>query len=58
MTKLHDKHDVFGFHIVNFPIMSSNIPLALAYGVYASQLIAMPVVARIIVTFYHATWPW
>ena len=24
-TKLYDKHDAFGFHIVNFPFMSSNI---------------------------------
>ena len=29
----------FGFHIVNFPFMSNNIPSAPAYGVYASQLI-------------------
>ena len=39
MTKLYDKRDTFGFHIVNFPFMSSNIPSAPAYGVYASQLI-------------------
>ena len=38
-TKLYDKRDAFGFHIVNFPFMSSNIPLAPAYGVYASQFI-------------------
>ena len=38
-TKLYDKHDAFGFHIVNFPFMSINIPSAPAYGVYASQLI-------------------
>ena len=38
-TKLYDKCDTFGFHIVNFPFMSSNIPSAPAYGVYASQLI-------------------
>ena len=38
-TKLYDKHDAFGFHILNFPFMSSNIPSAPAYGVYASQLI-------------------
>ena len=38
-TKLHDKRDAFGFHIVNFPFMSNNIPSALAYGVYAFQLI-------------------
>ena len=38
-TKLYDKSDAFGFHIVNFPFISSNIPSAPAYGVYASQLI-------------------
>ena len=37
-TKLYDKRDTFGFHIVNCPFMSSNIPSAPAYGVYASQL--------------------
>ena len=25
-TKLYEKRDAFGFHIVNFPFMSSNIP--------------------------------
>ena len=39
MTKLYDKRDAFGFCIVNFPFMSSNIPSAPAYGVYAFQLI-------------------
>ena len=39
MTKLDDKGDAFGFHTVNFPFMSGNIPAAPAYGVYASQLI-------------------
>ena len=38
-TKLYDKRDAFGFYIVNFPFMSSNIPSAPVYGVYASQLI-------------------
>ena len=38
-TKPFDKLDAFGFHIVNLPFMSSNIPSAPAYGVYASQLI-------------------
>ena len=38
-TKLYDKRDAFGFHIVNFPFMSSNIPSAPAHGVYASQLV-------------------
>ena len=35
-TKLYDKRDAFGFHTVNFPFMSSSIPSAPAYGVYAS----------------------
>ena len=38
-TKLYDKCDAFGFQIVNFPFMSSNISSAPAYGVYASQFI-------------------
>ena len=38
-TKLNDKRKTFGFHIVNFPFMSSDISSAPAYGVYASQLI-------------------
>ena len=38
-TKLYDKRDAFGFHFVNFPFMSRNIPSAPAYGVYVSQLI-------------------
>ena len=43
-TKSNDKRNMFGFHIVNFPFMSSNIPSAPAYAVY---------VAQIIVTFYR-----
>ena len=38
-TKLYNKRDAFGFHIVNFPFMSSKIPSAPAYGVYASRLV-------------------
>ena len=38
-TKVYNKRDALGFHIVNFPFMSSNIPSAPVYGVYASQLI-------------------
>ena len=38
-TQLDDKRDAFGFHIVNFPFMLSNIPSAPACGVHASQLI-------------------
>ena len=47
-TKLYGKRDAFGFHIVDFPFMSSNIPSAPAYGVYV----------QIIVTFYHTTGSW
>ena len=57
-TKLYDKRDAFGFHIVKFPFMSSNIPSAPAYGVHASQLICYARCCSIIVTFYHATRPW
>ena len=39
MAKLYDKCDAFGFHTVNSPFMSSNIPSAPAYCVFASQLI-------------------
>ena len=38
-TRLYDKRDDFNFPIVNFPFLSSNIPSALAYGAYVSQLI-------------------
>ena len=38
-AKLCDRRDAFGFDIVKFPFMPSNIPSAPAYGVYASQLI-------------------
>ena len=39
-TKLYDKRDAFGFHIVNFPFISSKMESsAPSYGVYASQLI-------------------
>ena len=38
-TKLYDKRDAFGFHIVNFPFMSSNVSSAAACGVCSSQLI-------------------
>ena len=37
-AKLDDKRDAFGFHIVKFPFMSSNIPSVPVYGVYVPQL--------------------
>ena len=66
-TNLYDKRDAFGFHILNFPLMSSNIPSAPAYGVYASQLICYAhccsnysnilLCHRALVTFCYATGP-
>ena len=56
-TKLYDKRDAFGFHIVNFPFMSSNIPSAPAYGVYASRLIRYAHCCSNYSDFYHATGP-
>ena len=38
-TKLCDKRDDFDSHIVNFPLLSSNIRSSFSYGVYISQLI-------------------
>ena len=38
-TKPYNKKDDFNFPIVNFPFICSNIPAALAYGVYISQMI-------------------
>ena len=56
-TKLYDKHDAFGFHIVNFPFMSSNTPSAPAFGVYASQLTCCAHCCSNNSDFYHATGP-
>ena len=56
-TKLNDKRYTFGFHIVNFPFVSSNIPSAQPMMSTHLSSFAMPVVAQIIVNFYHATGP-
>jgi hypothetical protein len=37
-TRLYDKRDDVNFTIINCPHLDSNIPTALAYGVYISQL--------------------
>ena len=57
-TKLDDKRDAFGFHIVNFPFISSNIPsyINIPYSIHLSSF-AISVVAQIIVTFYQAQGP-
>ena len=56
-TKLYDSHDTFGFHIVNFPFMSSNIPSNQLIVSLHFNLFAIPVVVQIITIFGHATWP-
>ena len=40
-SRFYDKRDDFNFPIVNFPFLDSNIPFALVYGVYISQLIEL-----------------
>ena len=38
VARLYNKRDDFNFRIVNFPFLCRNIPSALRYGVYMSQL--------------------
>ena len=38
-TRFYDKRDDFDFHIVNFPLLSSNLPSSPSYGVYIVQFI-------------------
>ena len=38
-TVLYNKRDEFSFPIVNFPIICRNLPAALTYRLYISQLI-------------------
>ena len=57
-TKLYDKLDALGFHILNVPFTSSNIPSAPDYTVSMPlSSSAMPAVVQIIVAFYHSTGP-
>ena len=37
--RVYDKGDDFNFDLGNYPFMDSNIPRALAYGIYVSRLI-------------------
>ena len=39
ITNIHDKRDDFGFSIVNFPWLDSDVPMAPSYGIYISQSI-------------------
>ena len=38
-TKIYDKHDDFGFEIVNFPFLDGDVARSTSYGVYTSHLI-------------------
>ena len=63
-TKLSDNRGAFGFHIVNFPFMSRNIPSAPVYSIYASQLLHYArccshlgaVVTRLLLQGYKVKW--
>ena len=57
-TKLYDKRDAFGFHIVNFPLCQAIFHQHQPMVSMDLSSFAMPVVVQIIVTFYHATGPW
>ena len=38
-TSVYDKRDDFGFPIVNFPLLSGDVPRLPSYGIYISQLV-------------------
>ena len=38
-TSLFDKRDNFNFPIVNFPVLSGNIPIKGSYGVFTGELV-------------------
>ena len=52
---MFDKRDTFGFHIVNFPDLSGNIPSNQSYGVFVSQLIRYTRCCQDIIDFRQAT---
>ena len=57
MTKLYDKCDAFGLHIVNFPLSPAIFHQhQTTVSMHLSSL-AVPIFAQIIVTFYHAKGP-
>ena len=40
---MHDKRDDFDFDIVNFSFLDSDVPRAISYDVYVSQLIRLDI---------------
>ena len=49
-TKIYDKRDYFNFDIVNFPFLDGDVPRRPSYGVYISQLFALPEHLRMLLT--------
>ena len=49
-TKIYDKRDDFNFNIVNFPFLDGDVPQRPSYGVYISQLFALPEHLRMLLT--------
>ena len=38
-SHIYDKRDIFDFPVVNFPILSGNIPLSSSYGVFIGEIV-------------------
>ena len=51
-TKIYDKRDDFGFPIVNFPWLDSDVPRAPCYGIYISQLVRFARACSDVVDFH------
>ena len=49
-TKIYDIRDDFNFYIVNFPSLDCDVPRRPSYGVYLSQLFALPEHLRMLLT--------
>ena len=56
-TKLYEKRDAFGFHIVNFPLCQAMFHQHQPMVFMHLSSFAMPIVAQIILTFYYAKGP-
>ena len=49
-AKMYDKRNDFDFDIVNFPFLDGDVPQSPSYGVYISQLFALPEHLRMLLT--------
>ena len=57
-TKIYDKRDIINFPVVNFPILSGNIPLTSSYGVFIGELVVMLELAHILRTLRKELFFW